>query len=158
MINNLKLSLVQAEAKFSEISQRMGSNHPTYAATKADVDKLRAELSRHMRATKNTAINQESEIRAALEEQKAKVLSLNRSRNELLLIAREVEGAQQAYNTAMQRLNQTSLKVKQIFRLCRYLIRQKSQINLIVRRYLIWLYLSFWELFLVWEWVTCRDD
>ncbi|MBX3616242.1 chain length determinant protein EpsF [Nitrosomonas sp.] len=110
MINNLKLSLVQAEAKFSEISQRMGSNHPTYAATKADVDKLRAELSRHMRATKNTAINQESEIRAALEEQKAKVLSLNRSRNELLLIAREVEGAQQAYNTAMQRLNQTSLE------------------------------------------------
>lgn len=110
MINNLKLSLVQAETKFSEISQRIGSNHPMYAATKADVEKLRAELNRYIRATKNTAINQESEIRAALEEQKSKVLSLNRSRNELLLIAREVEGAQQAYNTAMQRLNQTSLE------------------------------------------------
>jgi len=110
MINNLKLSLVQAETKFSEISQRIGSNHPLYAAAKADVDKLRAELSRHIRATKNTAINQESEVRAALEEQKAKVLTLNRSRNELLLLAREVEGAQQAYNTAMQRLNQTSLE------------------------------------------------
>lgn len=110
MINNLKLSLVQAETKFSEISQRIGSNHPMYAAAKADVDKLRAELSRYIRATKNTAINQESEVRAALEEQKAKVLTLNRSRNELLLLAREVEGAQQAYNTAMQRLNQTSLE------------------------------------------------
>lgn len=110
MINNLKLSLVQAETKFSEISQRIGSNHPMYAAAKADVDKLRAELSRYIRATKNTAINQESEVRAALEEQKAKVLTLNRSRNELFLLAREVEGAQQAYNTAMQRLNQTSLE------------------------------------------------
>lgn len=110
MINNLKLSLVQAETKFSEISQRIGSNHPMYAAAKADVDKLRAELSRYIRATKNTAINQESEVRAALEEQKVKVLTLNRSRNELLLLAREVEGAQQAYNTAMQRLNQTSLE------------------------------------------------
>ncbi|WMJ09593.1 chain length determinant protein EpsF [Nitrosomonas sp. sh817] len=110
MINNLRLSLVQAETKFSEISQRIGSNHPTYGASKADVDKLRAELNRYIRTTKNTAINQESEIRAALEEQKTKVLTLNRSRNELLLLAREVEGAQQAYNTAMQRLNQTSLE------------------------------------------------
>ncbi len=110
MINNLRLSLVQAETKFSEISQRIGSNHPMYGASKADVDKLRAELNRYIRTTKNTAINQESEIRAALEEQKAKVLTLNRSRNELLLLAREVEGAQQAYNTAMQRLNQTSLE------------------------------------------------
>lgn len=110
MINNLRLSLVQAETKFSEISQKIGSNHPTYGASKADVDKLRAELNRYIRTTKNTAINQESEIRAALEEQKAKVLTLNRSRNELLLLAREVEGAQQAYNTAMQRLNQTSLE------------------------------------------------
>lgn len=110
MINNLRLSLVQAETKFSEISQRIGSNHPLYGASKADVDKLRAELNRYIRTTKNTAINQESEIRAALEEQKAKVLTLNRSRNELLLLAREVEGAQQAYNTAMQRLNQTSLE------------------------------------------------
>lgn len=110
MINNLKLSLTQAESNFSEISQKLGRNHPSYAGAKAEVEKLRAELNRHIRVVTNTAINQESGIRAALEEQKARVLTLNRARDELLPLVKDVEGAQQAYNTAMQRLNQTSLE------------------------------------------------
>lgn len=110
LINNLKANLSQAESKFSEISQKMGSNHPSYAGAKAEVEKLRAELNRHIRATSHNAINREAEIRAALEEQKTKVLALNRTRDELSLLVREVEGAHQAYNNAMQRLNQTSLE------------------------------------------------
>lgn len=110
MINNLKLSLTQAESNFSEISQKLGRNHPSYAGAKAEVEKLRTELNKHVRVVTNTAINQESGIRAALEEQKAKVLMLNRARDELLPLVKDVEGAQQAYNTAMQRLNQTSLE------------------------------------------------
>ena len=45
-----------------------------------------------------------------LKSKKAKVLTLNRARDELQLLTREVEGAQQAYNSAMQRLNQTTLE------------------------------------------------
>lgn len=110
MINNLKLSLTQAESNFSDISQKLGRNHPSYAGAKAEVEKLRAELNKYIRVATNTAINQESGIRAALEEQKTKVLTLNRARDELLPLVKDVEGAQQAYNTAMQRLNQTSLE------------------------------------------------
>jgi succinoglycan biosynthesis transport protein ExoP len=110
MISNLKLSLTQAESNFSEISQKLGRNHPSYAGAKAEVEKLRAELNRYIRVATNTAINQESGIRAALEEQKTRVLTLNRARDELLPLVKDVEGAQQAYNTAMQRLNQTSLE------------------------------------------------
>ena len=51
-------------------------------------------------------------MRAALEVQRNKVLTLNRSRDELQLLTREVESAQQAYNSAMQRLNQTDLEGK----------------------------------------------
>ncbi len=110
MISNLKLSLTQAESNFSEISQKLGRNHPSYAGAKAEVEKLRAELNKYIRVATNTAINQESGIRAALEEQKTRVLTLNRARDELLPLVKDVEGAQQAYNTAMQRLNQTSLE------------------------------------------------
>ena len=110
MISNLKLSLAQAESKFSEVSQKLGSNHPSYAGAKAEVEKLRTELNKYIRNTMCTAISQEAEIRAALEEQKTKVLSLNRARNELHILFKEVEGAQQAYNNAMQRLNQTTLE------------------------------------------------
>ena len=110
MINNLKINLSQAESKFSEISQKLGRNHPSYAGAKAEVDMLRSELNRHIKATAQDAMKKEAEIRTALEEQKAKVLTLNRARDELQLITREVEGAHQAYNTAMQRLNQTTLE------------------------------------------------
>jgi chain length determinant protein EpsF len=110
MISNLKINLSQAESKFSEISQKLGRNHPSYAGAKAEVDMLRSELNRHIKATAQDAIKKEAEIRASLEEQKAKVLTLNRARDELQLLSREVEGAQQAYNTAMQRLNQTTLE------------------------------------------------
>lgn len=110
MISNLKINLAQAESKFSEISQKLGRNHPSYSGAKAEVDMLRSELNKHIKVTTHNAVNQEAEIRVALEQQKAKVLNLNRSRDELLLLSREVEGAQQAYNNAMQRLNQTTLE------------------------------------------------
>ncbi len=110
MISNLKLSLTQAESKFSEISQKLGRNHPSYAGAKAEVDMLRSELNKHIKTTTQDSIKKEAEIRIALEEQKAKVLTLNRARDELQLLTREVEGAQQAYNSAMQRLNQTTLE------------------------------------------------
>ena len=42
MIQNLKISLGNAEAKFSEIAQRLDKNHPAYQAAKAEVDQLRA--------------------------------------------------------------------------------------------------------------------
>ncbi|WP_297325050.1 chain length determinant protein EpsF [Nitrosomonas sp.] len=110
MINNLKIDLSQAESRFSEISQKLGRNHPSYIGAKAEVEKLRSELNKHIKTTTDNAISQEAEIRAALEEQRTKVLSLNRARDELQLLTREVEGAQQAYNSAMQRLNQTTLE------------------------------------------------
>ena len=110
MISNLKLSLAQAESKFSDVSQKLGPNHPSYVGAKAEVEKLRTELNKYIRNTMHTAIGQEAEIRAALEEQKTKVLSLNRARNELHILFKEAEGAQQAYDNAMLRLNQTTLE------------------------------------------------
>ncbi|TXI41196.1 MAG: chain length determinant protein EpsF [Nitrosomonas sp.] len=110
MISNLKLSLAQAESKFSDVSQKLGPNHPSYVGANAEVEKLRAELNKYIRNTMHTAIGQEAEIRAALEEQKTKVLSLNRARNELHILFKEAEGAQQAYDNAMLRLNQTTLE------------------------------------------------
>lgn len=110
MISNLKLSLAQAESKFSEVSQKLGPNHPSYVGAKAEVEKLRTELNKYIRNTMHTALGQEAEIRAALEEQKTKILSLNRARNELHILFKETEGAQHAYDNAMLRLNQTTLE------------------------------------------------
>jgi len=112
IITNLKVQLSQAESKFSEIAQKYGRNHPSYKGASAEVGKLRSELNQHLKFANKNSKNLIEELKTSLEEQKSKVLSLNRARDELSLLTREVEGAQQAYNSAMQRLNQTDLEGK----------------------------------------------
>jgi succinoglycan biosynthesis transport protein ExoP len=119
LIQNLKVSLSQAEAKFSEISLKLAPNHPDYRTAEAEVTKLRSELAKHVQMTSNSVGNnarilarRESELRAALQSQKTKVLEINRSRDELAMLAREVESGQHAYDDATQRFNQTSLQGK----------------------------------------------
>ena len=110
IVNSLKLNLAQVESKFSEISQKLGRNHPSYESTKSEVEQLRAELQKSIKEAASTAVNRVAEIRSSLKEQREKVLALNQARDELNLLVRDMEGAQQAYNSAMLRLNQTSLE------------------------------------------------
>lgn len=110
LINGLKVNLVQAEAKLADAEQRLGKNHPEYEGTEAQVTKLRMELARHTKATSQNAISREAEIRASLDAQKTQVLALKQARDELKLLLREVEGAQHAYENALQYLNRTSLE------------------------------------------------
>lgn len=110
LINTLKASLAQAEANLADLSQRLGKNHPSYEGARAEVSKIRQELNRHSKATAGNAVSREADVRAALEDQKTKVLALNKARGELQLLVREVEGAQNAYDNATLRFNQTRLE------------------------------------------------
>jgi len=117
LVQNLKASLAAAEGKFALLSQNLDRNHPQYQAAKAEVDQLRSELNNSISATNAGAANnariqrqRTGEIRAALTAQTAKVLQLNRARDELSVLAKDVESAQHAYDAAAQRLNQTELE------------------------------------------------
>lgn len=117
LVQNLKASLATAEGKFALLSQNLDRNHPQYQAAKAEVDQLRSELNSSISAANAGAANnariqrqREGEIKAALAAQTAKVLQLNRSRDELSVLAKDVESAQHAYDVAAQRLNQTELE------------------------------------------------
>lgn len=117
LVQNLKASLAQMEAKFSDISQKLGQNHPLYQGMKAEIEQLRAELNRNIQSTSNGVGNnalilhrRESELRSALQAQKAKVLELNRARDELAVLGKEVENAQRAYELTTQRFTQTRLE------------------------------------------------
>lgn len=117
MIQNLQLSLAQAEAKLSQIGERYTSSHPRYEEASAEVNKLRAELRNSTRTVssgvaKNAIIAQqrESKLNGALVAQKMKVLELNRARDELNLLSNEVASAQKAYDNVLQRLSQSTLE------------------------------------------------
>ncbi len=109
-IDNLKSKLADAESAFADISQHLGSNHPKYIGAQAEVRKLRLELNRHIKSAMDNSINRVANIRKALEEKKDNVLALNQTRDKINLLAREMEGIQQAYDNAMERLNQASLE------------------------------------------------
>jgi len=117
LVQNLKASLAAAEGKFALLSQNLDRNHPQYQAAKAEVDQLRSELNNSIGAANAGAANnariqrqREGEIRAALTAQTAKVLQLNRARDELSVLAKDVESAQHAYDAAAQRLSQSELE------------------------------------------------
>ncbi|MFM9434219.1 polysaccharide biosynthesis transport protein [Janthinobacterium sp. CG_23.3] len=117
LIQSLKVNLGNAESKFAEIAQRLSNNHPQYQSAKAEVDKLRTDLQAQMRATSNSVGNnaqilqqREGAVRAALAEQKAKVLELNRTRDEMGVLSKDVESAQRAFDSASQRFSQTKIE------------------------------------------------
>ena len=117
LIQSLKSRLAEAEAKFADVSARLGTRHPQYIAAKSEVDQVRASLNQQIGlASQGLASNariqqqREAEIRAALDAQKAKVMQLNSARDEMAVLTNEMENAKKAYETASQRLTQTSLE------------------------------------------------
>lgn len=117
MVQSLRVGLSQAEAKLADTSSRYGRNHPTYQAARAEVDKLRAELNAATSTISQSVGNnaavlrqRESELREAVAAQKTKVLELNRARDELGVLLKELDSAQRAYDSASQRFSQTRIE------------------------------------------------
>jgi chain length determinant protein EpsF len=119
MVQNLRVSLATAEAKLADTSSRFGRNHPQYQAARAEVDKLRAEMNSAMGSISQSVGSnaevlrqREAELRAAVAAQKTRVLELNRARDELGPLLKELETAQRAYDAASQRFSQTRIEAQ----------------------------------------------
>ncbi len=117
LVQNLKIGLGSAEAKLAEVAQRLDRNHPQYQSAKAEVDKLRNDLAEQMRvASKSVGNNaqilqqREAAVRAAMAQQKNKVLELNRTRDEMNVLVKDVENAQRAFDVTSQRFSQTKIE------------------------------------------------
>ena len=117
LVQTLKSSLALAEGKFAQLSKNLAPNHPQYQAAKAEVDRLRAELNSNISATNNGSANngrilrqREAEVRAALATQTAKVLQLNRARDGLSVLVKDVDNAQRAYDAVNLRLTKSELE------------------------------------------------
>lgn len=117
LIQNLKLQLAQTGSKLSEAEQRFGKNHPQYLAIESDIDRLTIQLQNEINKLSSSVSGSakiykqsENQLRSALNTQKQKVLELNRKRDQLAVLQREVESAESAYNMVTQRKSQTSLE------------------------------------------------
>lgn len=117
LIQNMKAELNSAEANLARMKQRYAANHPKYQAAQAEVSNLRAELKREIENvtgglsnSANLSDKRVSELEAAVQEQKQKILKLNQHRDELAVLQLDVESAQQTLDTALERFSQTSME------------------------------------------------
>ena len=119
LIQTLRSNLALAEGKFADTSQRYGNNHPQYKAAKAELDKVRAELaaatgtvSRSVGANAQVLRQREADLREAVAQQKVKVLELNRARDELGVLLKDLDSAQRAFDASSQRFSQTRIEAQ----------------------------------------------
>lgn len=117
MITTLRADLGRAEARLEEQSARLGPNHPLILSTQAEVNGLRSRLETEVGRVATSvgtgnSINQqrESQLRAAVEAQRARVLGLRKNRDELAALQRDVDAAQRAVELLNTRLTQTTLE------------------------------------------------
>jgi chain length determinant protein EpsF len=117
VIAALRADTARAEARLEEVGARLGDKHPQVVELKANLQELRMRLDAEVKrlsagvgVSSNITRQREAQIRAELEAQRAKVLKMKQVRDEGLLIQRDVEAAQRAFEQIQLRLTQTSLE------------------------------------------------
>ncbi len=109
-IQRLKSDLAGAETKLANLAALYGRNYPAYQRQEAETAGLRERLDSEMKKVvagiENSARqsrSREGEATRWLEAQRARVLALKEHRNDLTVLRRNVESAERAYDTALQR-------------------------------------------------------
>jgi polysaccharide biosynthesis transport protein len=117
VVVGLKGDVARAESRLKELGSRFGDSHPQIIEAKASLAELQTRLAEESRrvasgvGVTNTINRQrEGQIRAELEQQRAKVLRMKQVRDEGAVLVRDVENAQRTYDAVVARLTQTSLE------------------------------------------------
>ncbi|MEP7294860.1 MAG: chain length determinant protein EpsF [Burkholderiales bacterium] len=117
IVSGLRAEVTKAEARLQELTSRLGDNHPQVIEARANINSLRGRLDVETRRIAGTvgaagSINRqrEAELRAAVEAQRARVLKMRLAREEGMVLVRDLENAQRAYDAVLTRLNQSSLE------------------------------------------------
>ncbi len=117
VVAGLRADLSRQEARLQELNARLGDAHPQVVELRANIAELNTRLqtesnrvSGSVGVTNTINKQRESEIRASLDAQRAKVLALKQQRDEASVLMKEVETAQRAYDQVVARASQTSLE------------------------------------------------
>lgn len=117
VVASLKTELARQEARYDEMGQRYGDDHPQMIQAKATIDNLRAQIRTEtsrvtgsVRGGDKMATQREAEAIEAFEAQRQRLLKLKEVRTELQVMEREVDTAQRIYDSIQERMSQTNLE------------------------------------------------
>ncbi|MDQ5959561.1 MAG: protein tyrosine kinase modulator [Pseudomonadota bacterium] len=121
LINQIKTDLARLEAKLQESNINLGKNHPQTQRLESEIASLKDKLAsetRKISSSFGTSVQvgkqKEKELLEAIANQKTKVLDLNKQRDELSVLKRDVETAQRAFEAVSQRSAQTKLESQSV--------------------------------------------
>jgi chain length determinant protein EpsF len=114
---SLTSELSRQEASQKELGERLGERHPAMVEMQAKIAELRARIAAETkRVTGGIAVSNNvnqgrlAQARAAVDEQRNKVLHLKALRDEAGVLERDVDNAKRAYDTVMTRASQTNVE------------------------------------------------
>jgi chain length determinant protein EpsF len=117
LLNGLKADIARMQAKLAESNINLGSNHPQtlrseseLAALTAQLDKETRKITKSIETSYQVSRQRESQLQGALAAQKSRVLLLNKQRDELNVLRRDIESAQRTFETLSQRAAQTNIE------------------------------------------------
>lgn len=116
-IQGLKSQLASAQTKLTEMSSIVGKNHPGRIQLEAQIDEIKRQLEAEIRRVSSgtSTVSRGSgekvaELKALLEEQKKRLLSLRSDRDQIAVYLRDVDTAQRAYEAVTSRVGQFNLE------------------------------------------------
>jgi succinoglycan biosynthesis transport protein ExoP len=117
LLQNLKTELARSEAKLANVAQRYDRNHPQYMSAQAELESLRRKVETEV-DNANENVSREAQIarqntadlQLAMEQQRKRILALQHTQDEFLVLKRDAENARAAYDSALQHGSQTRLE------------------------------------------------
>lgn len=117
LVNNLRQDVARMEAKIAQGSATMGSRHPEMLRMQSELAAMKARLNEESHRV-GVSAEQSAEARAervralqaAINDQKQKVLALNRQRAEANILKADVDSAQKAFDTVTASAAQARLQ------------------------------------------------
>jgi polysaccharide biosynthesis transport protein len=117
VVSGLRSDIARKEAQLKDASVNLGENHPQYKSMQFELAALRDRLANETKhvtttytSTRNVSSDKERELRGAIERQKQKLLELRGERDQLSMMQRDVDSAQNASDSVAARFAQTSLE------------------------------------------------
>ncbi|WP_326533362.1 chain length determinant protein EpsF [Pseudorhodoferax sp.] len=117
VVAGMTAELGRQEARLQELGARLGERHPEIVELRAKIAEQRAGIASETRrvagsitVSNNISQGRLAQARAAVEEQRGKLLQLKAQRDEAAVLQRDVEAAKRAYDTITSRASQASVE------------------------------------------------
>jgi chain length determinant protein EpsF len=117
LVNGIKADIARMEGKLADSNITLGKNHPQTLRAESELATMKAQLvaetqkiTNAIETTYQVGKQRERQLQGTLAGQKSRVLLLNKQRDELNVMRRDIESAQRTFELLSQRASQANIE------------------------------------------------